>query len=562
MPTALPEVRTSEVSGVRVYSAEVPGPLRVNLKFRVGRADEPLHLAGITHLVEHLALWNLRGGGLPFNGSVEALETTFWASGTQAEIHQFLEHVTKALSALPMERLAAEKSVLRAEAGLHGGESVGGTLLRLRYGAQGCGRLGFDEFGLFRVSADEVMEWAKTWFTTENAVVWLSGAVPEGLSLTLPPGVRQPLPRSMPRNMPLPSHAEMPYAGAAISCEGTRSLGLISATQILQRRAQERLRHQAAVAYEVGRDYLPVSVDRAHVYFVVGCEPGAVRPVVTGLYASARDLAADGPTAAEMAELRDAKRRREDPLRAIGWLNRLAHRYLEGLPMEDSNEVQAEDELLKADDCAAAWRNAMTNLILLTPPGIAAPSVSLNPYPEYSPIALTGKTLRYVSGREFDVAPKLTVSKEGLSLVLGDHTRYTARFAECAVVLRYSDGSRTMIDESGLDLAVNVDEWREAEYATAAVDAAVPAARHVALPSDRQLGRTVIPPDRRRVVVRQPLIDRQKVITLAVYGLVGVACFVVAAILSAQSGNLRYAGYLLVVCWLIAGLRIMGDLMR
>jgi hypothetical protein len=263
-----------------------------------------------------------------------------------------------------------------------------------------------------------------------------------------------------------------------------------------------------------------------------------------------------------MAELRDAKRRREDPLRAIGWLNRLAHRYLEGLPMEDSNEVQAEDELLKADDCAAAWRNAMTNLILLTPPGIAAPSVSLNPYPEYSPTALTGKTLRYVSGSEFDVAPKLTVSKEGLSLVLGDHTRYTARFAECAVVLRYSDGSRTMIDESGLDLAVNVDEWREAEYATAAVDAAVPAARHVALPSDRQLGRTVIPPDRRRVVVRQPLIDRQKVITLAVYGLVGVACFVVAAILSAQSGNLRYAGYLLVVCWLIAGLRIMGDLMR
>jgi hypothetical protein len=240
----------------------------------------------------------------------------------------------------------------------------------------------------------------------------------------------------------------------------------------------------------------------------------------------------------------------------------LAHRHLEGLPTEDAAEVQAEVDLLQPEECAMAWKAAMNTAILVTPPGIAPPSVSLNPYPEYSQIALTGKTLRYVSGREFDVAPKLIVSKEGLSLVLGDHMRYTGRFDQCAVVLRYSDGSRTMIDESGLDLAVNVHEWRQGEYATAAVDAAVPAVRHVALPSDRQLGRTVIPPERRRLVVRQPLIDRQKVITLAVYGLVGVACFAVAAILSAQPGNLRYAGYLLVVCWLVAGLRIMGDLMR
>src|SRR6266481_5190313 len=60
MGTAIrPVPKRWNLGGIPVFQAEVPGRVRAALEFRVGTADEPLHMAGVTHLIEHLALHGL-----------------------------------------------------------------------------------------------------------------------------------------------------------------------------------------------------------------------------------------------------------------------------------------------------------------------------------------------------------------------------------------------------------------------------------------------------------------------------------------------------------------------
>jgi hypothetical protein len=120
------EVRSGEIDGVRVRwasSGSVDGPFRACLLFRVGRADETLATGGITHLIEHLALFGVGRPCYGFNGCVEPGRTSFVVSGDEAEVSDHLAAVTTALGRLPFERLATEVRVLRTEAAGRGRES-------------------------------------------------------------------------------------------------------------------------------------------------------------------------------------------------------------------------------------------------------------------------------------------------------------------------------------------------------------------------------------------------------------------------------------------------------
>src|SRR6476660_1410871 len=114
----------TEVDGVRVLWKQAPPPLMAALVFRVGRSDETLATAGITHLVEHLAFSKLGQLRHPHNGMVDNVRTVLHASGSEDEVVAFVGNVTRALSGLPTDRLEAEARVLRTEAaGRSGGFS-------------------------------------------------------------------------------------------------------------------------------------------------------------------------------------------------------------------------------------------------------------------------------------------------------------------------------------------------------------------------------------------------------------------------------------------------------
>jgi hypothetical protein len=125
----------------------MPGRIRAALAFRVGQADEPHHMAGITHLIEHLALSGLGEQPYEYNGFVDQVRTVFITSGTATQVVAFFRHVTAALPALPLDRVAIERRIIETEAAGHYQASFRGTM-RLRYGAIGFGTVDYSQVGL------------------------------------------------------------------------------------------------------------------------------------------------------------------------------------------------------------------------------------------------------------------------------------------------------------------------------------------------------------------------------------------------------------------------------
>jgi predicted Zn-dependent peptidase len=125
------------VDDVPVLWAEAPGPFTGALVFRAGGVDETLPTAGVSHLVEHLALFTAGTRRFTVNGFVEGTRTAFWASGTRDEVTGFLTDVARALGDLPLERLDAERRVLRTEESSSGANGPPAVLLGLRYGPHG-----------------------------------------------------------------------------------------------------------------------------------------------------------------------------------------------------------------------------------------------------------------------------------------------------------------------------------------------------------------------------------------------------------------------------------------
>jgi hypothetical protein len=130
------------VDGVTTLRSNgVAGRHLAALTFRVGRFDETLPTAGITHTVEHLTLSGHHGANYNFNASVSGRYTTFYLeTGFPADIATFMTAVCGGLSADHGALLDRERRILRTEAASRGGAGALGTCLAERYGARGPGR--------------------------------------------------------------------------------------------------------------------------------------------------------------------------------------------------------------------------------------------------------------------------------------------------------------------------------------------------------------------------------------------------------------------------------------
>ncbi|HEX6867232.1 MAG TPA: hypothetical protein VF119_00430, partial [Candidatus Limnocylindrales bacterium] len=153
----------TEIDGVRTLWMDEPGPPMATLVFRVGRADEPTPLGGISHIVEHLALVGLGVQDYDHNGMVDAQWSMFMTAGQPDELPAFFDQVVAGLVDPPVDRLLIERRILREEREQRG-PSIGGAARWFRFGYAGQGRgLGpaDDELGLGWVGPDRVREWAR-----------------------------------------------------------------------------------------------------------------------------------------------------------------------------------------------------------------------------------------------------------------------------------------------------------------------------------------------------------------------------------------------------------------
>ena len=109
-------LQRTEGAECRCGGSEAPGEFFCSLMFRVGLADETLATHGITHLVEHLALFALGRRDHAYNGFVDDTRCVFYASGERDEVLEYLR-----LGAAALQRPAGRPARSRAPRAARGG---------------------------------------------------------------------------------------------------------------------------------------------------------------------------------------------------------------------------------------------------------------------------------------------------------------------------------------------------------------------------------------------------------------------------------------------------------
>ncbi len=266
-----PPIEQLELDGLPVYRTDAGPPFVVALLFRVGRSDETLATGGITHLVEHLVFPNEDPIGIDSTGEVSGTETIAAVGGSEQVAVDFMRRIAENCASPPLERLEIERQILQAEAA---GSSYGsGQALRaLRFGTVGHGQGSYEEYGLRRLDAAAVEQWAHERFGRANAAACLTGPLPDDFDIPLRSGgARVPPPEPAPiRGLQLPAYYEAgPPGELAVSFVGQRSSALRTAADVFEHRVRQRLRHELGLSYAVISDYEVLTAEQAQFGTVV-----------------------------------------------------------------------------------------------------------------------------------------------------------------------------------------------------------------------------------------------------------------------------------------------------
>ncbi|ONI78495.1 hypothetical protein BWI15_01065 [Kribbella sp. ALI-6-A] len=272
------------------------------LTFAVGAQDETLPTVGIAHALEHLVMSTVRRLPITIDATVDTTTTSFLASGSPARVGEFLNGICAALSAPPVERLEVEAGVLAAEDGwvTH---PMAALLYNVRYGNRGAGLDWLDGPGPDGLTGDQVIAFARRWFTADNAVLQLTGPIPEGLKLSLPTGGRPRHGRYAARSFDGPVAVGFGIPGAAVLLslpDGDAARTSVLATDVLQQRIEEMCRHVGGHSYVVDSDSVHQPDGTTDWVLYAEAREGTEDAVAQAVAEALTDLAANGPSEEEL----------------------------------------------------------------------------------------------------------------------------------------------------------------------------------------------------------------------------------------------------------------------
>ena len=486
----IPAVSEYAVDGVPLLrSAPVAGRTVATLTFRVGRFDEPLPAAGITHMVEHLTFAGRPRPSYTFNASVSGLYTTFvMDSADPADVADFVGAVCAGLTADASGQLDRERVVLRTEAASRGGAGALGQCLAERYGAAGPGVANYLEFALRHASWADVEAWRRRWFTAGNAVLTVAGEVPDGLRVSLPDGpAMRPRPVA-PMDLALPGFAVAGGGGIGLSMVAPRSVAAAATNAILHERLTKVLRYENGLTYNVQSIGEALDDALAHSWIAadalaeqravvahtmlttfeelidVGCDRAEIDAYASRL----REMYADGPTAPLVLLMRrstDLLTGRTTPA------------------PEESLKLATELDPRAVRDTAQALYD---QLIVATPTSIPAVQGRMG--------TLSAWSARSVSGRprtSVDSDAALTMGDEGATLTIepGRHEPAhcaTVRYDSAVALVRWKNARQVLIGTDGFSIQLDADEWPDGERVLAEVAARVDPA--IVVPLDTEGG--------------------------------------------------------------------------
>lgn len=472
---ALPgAIAVTDHPGVATYWRESAEPFTAALAFRVGRADETLLSGGITHAVEHLAMSAVSRRRLEANAFVDSLRTVFFATGDQARVLRFLTGICEALATLPTVRLDAELGVLQAEAA-GGGPGVDGILRGFRFGATGHGLEGYEDIGYSHLDATGIQAWAKSRFTAQNAVLWMTAAPASGFELVLADGTHQPPPPAEPPQFTLPAVLRQSSDTVAITGIAPRGAALAAAARILRDRLHESLRTERGRSYEIVSEYEPLTAVEAHWFAAASGQREHAREVTAAFLATVGKLADVGPTADELHdEVSEAAAFLCGKSDATGLMSFLADAHLLSGQPADLAGLKHEADNLEAAEVAAALQTALATALLLTP-SAADPPAGFSTFPLFSDHVVGGTAFAHNTEKK----AQLVVGDQGIMATHDGTNHATIAWAVCEAVLRWPNGDREAIGRDGVRVHVCSGEWKNGFDAIEVFDRHAPTTRLV-----------------------------------------------------------------------------------
>ena len=391
----------------------------------------------------------------------------------------FMNSVARHLGDMPMDRLEHERRILQVEASHRSGGQVGADL-SARYGPTGAGLLGWPEHGLVSLDGDDVHRWTHTWFTAENAVLWVTGPVPPGLSLAqLPrgdPPARVAPPASMP---PQRSFVGTETSVVSISVVGDDAdRGLSMGMDIAWRRAFDQLRRQDGLSYQVEASRTDIAPGVALEYLGSDAAEGAQAQVLKALIDVFDELAETGPTTEEVtAQQRNRRHSHAHPEASVGYLNWAAERRVMGLPLLARHEVEARVHSLTTEQIHADLAASQSTILAVGPQEIAG---DLDGWCVYdlrsSDDFIVGKEYQPLAGREEGT---LVVGSDGLSWGLDDLQRFTVSWEDAVASCTWDNGVRRVVGPTGSVVIVVPWCWRGGAELTRLVDDSIDPGRRV-----------------------------------------------------------------------------------
>src|SRR6202046_1808076 len=443
-----PAVQQHLVDGIPVLRADSPGGRSgAMLTFRVGRFDETLPSSGITHLVEHLTLSGPDQPGYEFNAEVSGRFTTFFMEGpAPSNVASFVARVCRGLAADHSSRLEQEKRVLRTEAASRGGPGALGSCLIERYGATGPGLVGYQEYGLRKLTWEQVAAWRDLWFVAGNAVLCVLGEMPAGLHIELPPGRPPEMPVLHPCDIPLPCFSVTGRGGIGMSLIGPGLLVSSVTLSVLQQRLTTELRHDRGLSYSVALagEYLDAGL--RHAWVAADALPEQA-PMAAHVMLGTFEKLADGGASAE--EIADYSRRLQDiyasPAGPALIVRRHAENILTGRPAREPAETLGVVGGLTGEALGAEARDLYASMIVATPRLLPAVAGRMERAPGWSP----ARAQDGVVCRSRDSAATLTVGEPGVTLspepgrfvtVLSDHVAALVEWNDTTLTLVGTDG--------------------------------------------------------------------------------------------------------------------------
>ncbi|MEU5944429.1 insulinase family protein [Micromonospora sp. NPDC047465] len=471
-------IQQLDVDGVPTLLAPTSGPMRAGLTFRVGTADETLAGSGITHLLEHLALAPLGLAGYHVNGATAPVLTTFRMQGSERDVAAFLTAVCANLTDLPTGRLEVEKDILRTEYSSRGGAAVDDIPL-WRHGARDFGLTSYPEWGLGAITAEDLRQWAARWFTRENAVLWIAGAtVPAGLRLTLPTGVRQPVPAASSALPQTPAYFVGGSRVVVLDAVLRRRTATSVFAGVLERELFRSLRQEAGLSYQTTAAYEPRGDGHATLRALADALPEKQDAVLGGFVDTLAKLRVGR---IEPADLDAVVAQRQDLLLSADVHTALLPSYafdvLTGEPTLTVDEQRAELKSVTTDDLHEVAREVVSGALLMVPQGHRADWAGFAEAPTRSVETVSGTAYREKEG-----TGELRVGADGVSW-LGQGGPLTVPYADCALMLAWPDGARLFVGHDGISLRLEPTMFDLPAGTIPTIDARIPADRQVAMPA-------------------------------------------------------------------------------